>query len=115
MGELFIEMPRGDIRNIRFNVTSGESAYTECSEIYFTVKSSTTSNKIIFQKTLSNGDITLGEDDYYHFTILDTDTDNLSYGTYAFDIEILGDGIKQTSVGTLVLTEEVTFASDEGA
>lgn len=115
MGELLIEMPRGDIRKVRFNITSKGSSFIDCDEIYFTVKSSTTSNKIIFQKTLSGGDIVLGDDNYYHFTIRDTDTNDLSYGTYRFDIEIVGIDIKQTTVGILRLTDEVTFAADEGA
>jgi hypothetical protein len=115
MAELCINLPRGDIRHVKFKVLSGGEEFTELDEIYFTVKSNTKTEKIIFQKKLSSGDIVLGEDGFYHFTIYDTDTDDLSYGVYRFDIEIVGDEIKQTKLGTLELTEEVTFAANEGA
>ena len=114
MSELHISLPRGDIRNVKFRVLSDGEAFSQLSEIFFTVKSNTTVQKVLFQKSLTKGDITLEEDGYYHFTIMDTDTDNLMYGSYKFDIEVLGDGIKQTKVGTLEITAEVTFASNEG-
>ena len=114
MAELYIEMPRGDIRHIKFKVYSDGKEFTDLDEIFFTVKSNAKTEKIIFQKKLSTEEITLEEDGFYHFTILDTDTNDLGYGCYKFDIEILGDEIKQTKIGTLELTEEVTFASNEG-
>lgn len=41
------------------------------------------------------------------------DTDNIDYGTYYYDIELIrGDQIHQTFVGKLIITEEVTFAGD---
>ena len=116
MAELSITMPRGDRRNVKFCVRAGETLQTDMTEIYFTVKSTARANNITFQKRLSDGDITLGEDNYYHMSIEPSDTDELDYGAYKFDIEILrGEEIKQTTVGTLTLTDEVTFASNEGA
>lgn len=114
MGELSIKMPRGDIRHVKFKVLSDGTEFTSLTEIYFTVKVSTKTDKIIFQKKLSDGDITLEEDGFFHFKIMDTDTNDLNYGFYKFDIEIIGDDIKQTKIGTLELTEEVTFAVNEG-
>ena len=50
----------------------------------------------------------------YTFNIEPEDTDNLDYGTYVFDIELIKTGeIKQTSVGQFTLTSEVTFAENE--
>ena len=113
MAELNITMPRGDIRNVKFCVRSGEQLRTDFTEIYFTVKNTTRANNFIFQKKLTDGDITLGEDNYYHLTIAAEDTDELDYASYKFDIEVVGEGIKQTTTGVLRLTDEVTFASNE--
>ena len=50
----------------------------------------------------------------YNFRIDPEDTDNLKIGSYAFDIELVyGDAIKQTTVGTLEITPEVTYAVNE--
>ena len=115
MAELSITMPRGDLRNVKFCIRSGESLTTDMTEIYFTVKQTTRANNYIFQKSLTNGDITLGEDNYYHFTILPEDTNAMDYGVYKFDIEIIRNNeIKQTKIGVLTISEEVTFASNEG-
>lgn len=114
MAELSIRMPRGDIRKVKFCVRSGETLKTDLTQIFFTVKNTTRQKNIIFQKTLTDGDIVLESDNYFHFTIDPEDTDPLDYGTYKFDIEIIGDEIKQTTIGTLDITDEVTFASDEG-
>lgn len=110
---LQITMPRGDIHSISFSVTSGESTYTDFDEIYFTVKESFTNKKILFQKKLSDGGI-ISTNTEYRFRIEPEDTNNLDYGDYVFDIELVqGNIIKQTSVGKLTITEEVTFASNE--
>lgn len=69
----------------------------------------------MFQKRLSNEDIVKKEDGYYHFAIMPSDTDGLLYGEYVFDIEIYNKEpfIKQTILGTLKLTNEVTHAENE--
>lgn len=115
MASMKITMPRGDLRKIKFQITtaSGEPFLTP-DEVFFTVKDSTTSKKVCFQKKLSDGSITLGEDNYYHFIIQPEDTDGLKYQDYKFDIEVLGTELKQTQIGTLTITDEVTFHTDEG-
>lgn len=108
-----IVMPRGDLRVIQFGVSSHGVPYTDLDEIYFTVKKSVASKTVNMQKKLSTGDIVL-IDDKFQFTIMPEDTDNLEYGRYVFDIEVIKTGvIKETSVGSLTLTSEVTFADDE--
>lgn len=110
-----ISMPRGDIRNIRFSVKNGDEFYTDFDEIYFSVKKSVQNSKLLIQKKYTDGDIMLDETTgYFSFKIMPEDTDSLDYGKYAFDIEVVkGNMIKQTSVGTLELTSEVTFSSNE--
>lgn len=115
MAELSIIMPRGDKRLFKFCIRAGETLQTDMDEIYFTVKNTFRASNYIFQKRLTLGEITLGEDNYYHSSIDPSDTDELDYGVYKFDIEIIrGTEIKQTAVGTLTLTDEATFASNEG-
>lgn len=111
-----ISMPRGDIRQVSFVVTGDPEIVSSITfdEIYFTVKKSFRNAEFLFQKKLSDGSIEKIGDCSYMFTIESSDTDNLSIGSYVFDIELIsGSDIKQTSVGTLELTNEVTFASNE--
>lgn len=110
-----ITMPRGDLRKVKFRVKSGDVVRTDMTEIYISIKASTKTNDYLVQKKLSDGTITLGDDFYYHFQIEPEDTNDLKYGTYPFDFELVGQGFKQTTVGRLVLTEEVTFAVNEEA
>lgn len=111
-----IKMPRGDIRNIKFNITNkeGTTITTDFDEIYITFKRGFYDNEALFQKKLTDETIIKDENNYYHFTIESEDTDNLDYGDYVFDIElVINDLVKQTIVGNLTLTNEVTFASNE--
>lgn len=108
-----ITMPRGDLRPIEFQVNLQKVPYTEFDEIYFTVKKTVSNKEFVIQKTLSGGDIIL-DDGSYTFNIEPEDTDDLDYGTYVFDIELIKVGeIKQTFVGQFTLTSEVTFAENE--
>jgi hypothetical protein len=110
---LQISLPRGDIRNIRFNVTSDGTAYTDFTEVYFSVKRSTTKKELLFQKKLSDGSI-IQDGDYYTLRIESADTESLEYRKYAFDIEVVkGNIIKQTTLGELIITPEVTFNENE--
>ncbi len=111
-----ISMPRGDIRPIQFTVfnSNGEISNIDFDEIYFTVKRSFRDRSALFQKRLSDGTIEKNENGY-RFVIRPEDTDRLDVDRYVFDIElVLDDDIKQTTVGELILTDEVTFASNEG-
>ncbi len=112
-----ITMPRGDYRPIRFKVKNKDG--TECNiefdEIYITFKESYHAKEALFQKRLSNKDITKDEEGYYHFAILPKNTENLRYTSYYFDIEMYKKEplLKQTQIGTLEITQEVTFAENE--
>ena len=109
-------MPRGDIRLIRFLVNDSDRTTTavDFTEIYFTVKKTTKDRLYMFQKKLSTGGIVkLGSGDY-EVKIASADTENMSYGDYKFDIELVyEDQLKDTFVGDFILTEEVTFNENE--
>ena len=117
MAEINITMPRGDIRPVHFNVTDadGTPSAIQFDEIYFTVKLSYQNNEFVFQKRLSDSTIESDGEGGYQFTIESEDTNSLRIGTYVCDIELIyGNSIKQTTVGTLTLTNEVTFSTNEG-
>jgi hypothetical protein len=113
---LKISIPRGDIRNFKIAIKdpSGDLTGLTFDDIYFTVKRGYLNQEFKFQKRLSDGTITKNEEGYYLFSILPNDTNNLPFGDYDFDIEIVkDDAIKQTTVGVLTLTKEVTYQSNE--
>lgn len=112
---LQISMPRGDIRSVTFSITGddGEPSDIEFEEIYFTVKKQFTDKHYCFQKRLSNGTIEKDGEGTYSLVIQPSDTDPLEFGQYVFDIELLGDNIKQTTVGKIDITQEATHRFNE--
>lgn len=114
---LQITMPRGDLR--KFKIAVKESATGEITEktfddIYFTVKIIYLAEPYKIQKRLSAGTIVKDEAGYYHFSILPEDTNDLQFGDYDFDIELVKEGtIKQTTIGKLTLSPEVTYEINE--
>ena len=112
-----VTMPRGDIRPVRFNVFAPggkELSEIEFTEIYVSVKRDCHDEECLFQKTLTGGDIVMLDYGDYQFRIMPEDTDDLAFGVYAMDIELIyGDQIKETTYGKLELTEEVTSANNE--
>ena len=110
-------MPRGDIREVQFTVynnTGQEPSDIQFDEIYVTFKTSTNATEYLFQKKLTDGTITEEDVGVYQFRIESADTDGLKIGKYAFDIELVyGQDIKQTTVGVLDITPEVTFVVNE--
>ena len=84
-------------------------------EMYITIKRNTELQSFIIQKRLNDGSITYDEEtNYYSFTILPIDTNNLEYGDYKYDIEIIEAGkVRTIKKGIFTIEEEVTFASNE--
>ena len=109
-----IKMPRGDIKTISFSIYSGGATSTETfDDIYFTVKRNENDRHPVIQKRLSRKEI-VHQGNSYFITIMPEDTDCLEFGSYLFDIEIVKmPKIKQTFVGVLTLTKEVTDARNE--
>lgn len=110
-----IVMPKGDLKPISFFIKDkqGNIVDIELEEIYFTVKVSYGSRGFLFQKRLTEGEIEKNENGSYQFEISPEDTDSLRVGKYVFDIEIIGDRLKQTTIGNLILTNEVTTVENE--
>ena len=108
-------MPRGDLRPVAFTVSgAGGDPPPEITEIYATFKRSFRNTEYLFQKRLSTGDIEFLEEGSYQFMILPEDTDNIPFGAYVFDIEFVGPGLKETFTGDFILTNEATYAANEG-
>ena len=121
-----ISMPRGDLRLVRFlvNDRNGTATDVDFSEIYFTVKRSPKDRVYEFQKKLSTGGIVklaLGD---YQLRIEPKDTNKMlvnstRFPNYVFDINVKyeHDGhlyVDETFPGAFVLTDEVTYAENEG-
>jgi len=111
-----IIMARGDLEIIPFGVfIDGVQTSTEMDEIYFTVKQHYYDENVVFQKKLSNVGIASDGQGTYTLTISPADTEQLPFGTYDFDIEIVHENdIKRTFNGTMELCREVTHKSNEG-
>lgn len=109
---------RGDTYDFKFqrkNKKTKEVITEKPDNMYFTVKVNDTVDDFIFQKKLSNNTITYDEETYYYsITIESTDTDNLPYGIYYYDIEVItGTKVKTIAKGSISIESEITFASNE--
>lgn len=108
-----MELIRGDTAKYKFRRYNAEGNVigTKADAIYFTVKVDGYSNEVLLQKTIE--DMEFDSDYYYHITIRPEDTDELEYGTYQYDIEVIQDGNKTTTRGEFIINEEITFVGDE--
>lgn len=110
-----LEQIRGDTIKYYFQRLDAEgNVITDTPEsLYFTVKKDYKTKDFFIQKTLADMafDTT---DSTWHFTLDPADTDNMKYGTYVYDVQVVQDGIKTTiAKGDFVLEEEVTFVTNE--
>lgn len=65
-------------------------------------------SNVLFKKTLD--DLTLDDEGYLHCKFNPSDTENLYYGEYFFDIEVtLTSGYRKTRLYKFELTEETTI------
>lgn len=112
---MHIIMARGDVFSFSFGLyIDGVLSTEEMDNVYFTVKNSHYTHDPLFQKKCSDGSIASDTHGSYTVTINPEDTDNLDFGDYEFDIEVVKlPGIKRTFTGILSLTEEVTHRSNE--
>lgn len=114
-----IGMTRGDTKGFRFqrkykDDEGEEQVITQIAdELYFTVKKSYRDKDFLLQKKLS--DMEFDEQGVYHFVINPEDTNDLDFGTFVYDLEVIQDGYKKTiSSGNFVLGYESTWAVNEG-
>lgn len=110
-----IEFTRGDTQFLKFQLKDLEGNKIELAEeenLFFTVKQNQYSKKILIQKKYP--DSIEYADGYFYFTLNSSDTADLGYGTYQYDIELKsGDFVKTLGLGTITLTEEITHRRDE--
>lgn len=110
-----IEFIRGDTQFFKFQIKDGEGKQiklTDVDKLYFTVKQNANSEEILIQKKYPEN--IQYSDGYFYFVLNSEDTSDLAYGTYNYDIELKsGDYVKTLGQGTITLTEEITFRSDE--
>lgn len=110
-----LEFIRGDTQYIKFQLKDYNGdllTLGDKDKLYFTVKQNQNSNKILIQKKFPN-DIEYSEG-YFIFEITSQDTANMPYGTYQYDIELKsGEFVRTLCLGTITLTDEITFRGDE--
>ena len=109
-----IQIIRGDTAKFKFQRLDGDGQVitTTPDYLYFTVKESSNKLKYVFQKTLD--DMTVDSDGTYHFVVEPENTNGLQYGNYAYDIEVITDGVKTTiAYGTFNILPEVTWVENE--
>lgn len=109
-------MVRGDSKAYKFQrKDKGGNILTDTpTTLFFTVKTSFKTQEYVLQKNLENMYIT--QDGYWHFVLNPEDTEDLPYGKYCWDIQVVQDGFKTTiSRGHLFLTDESTWEVNENA
>ena len=107
-------MTRGDTSKWKFQRLDkdGHPITVIADKCWFSVKTNDMQQNTVIQKTID--DMTFDESGFYHFTIEPEDTNNLQYGDYVYDIEIIQSDYKQTiSKGEFILDYEVTFVNNE--
>lgn len=112
--EMELTFPRGDSYERGFILKRNNQAVTDpFDEIYFTVKKYSTDKDFKFQKRLSTGGIVDDGEGHYTLFIEPEDTNELAFGEYDCDFEIVKGDYKRTFYGKLKLTKEVTHANNE--
>lgn len=109
-----MEFTRGDTHFVKFKRinSSGNDIEIEPKAMYFTVKHNEYDEEFIFQKTIDN--FHKDENNFWHFVIKAEDTENLEYGDYFYDLEVITDDYTKTiAKGEITLTKEVTFKGNE--
>ena len=101
-----LSMVRGD--TLSFDVRLSDLDGASISSLYFTVKRKASDAEYIFQKSLANG-ITLVEGTTYRVRVAPEDTDGVTAGKYAYDLQIgVGTDIYTLLMGTLTIVQDVT-------
>ena len=111
-----IEMARGDSHGFTVGVyeEGAEETPIAVDNIFFTVKKHYYDKNFVIQKRLDEGTITEYEANIYTIMIDPSDTDDLDFGKYDFDIEVIIEtNKKKTFSGVLDLLKEVTHRRNE--
>lgn len=115
--ELEIVVCRGDLLYCPFIIElDGEKYQERMDEVFFTVKRHFYDKKAIIHKRLSNYTIDADAFGNYMITLLPEDTQQLPFGQYDFDIEVIKESFcKTTFNGVLYVVKESTDFNIEGA
>lgn len=110
-----MQIVRGDDKTFsieRYDV-DGKLITDKAEELIITCKENAYTNKVIFQKKLSVGDIEF-KDGVYSFEIKGSDTEKLSYGTYYLDVVVYENNKKRTvHLDELEVTKHYNFNEEE--
>lgn len=110
-----MQIVRGDDKTFsieRYDV-DGKLITDKAEELIITCKENAYTNKVIFQKKLSVGDIEF-KDGVYSFEIKGSDTEKLSYGTYYLDVVVYENNKKRTvHLDKLEVTKHYNFNEGE--
>lgn len=110
-----IKATRGDTIALAFQRKdqNGEVIMDAPTAMYFTMKETYNTMPYVVQKTLA--DMEMDAEGVWHLVIEPEDTQNLAYGTYAFDIEVTTtEYIATIAKGEICLTEESTWQVNRG-
>ena len=113
--EFDIEFTRGDTCPVSFELTDeeGNSLNLKDAEIYLTVKKNYNTNEFLIQKRYTRKEIVV-EDKNANLIFNHTDTAEMKYGNYVYDIQFKsGDYVKTLVLGKFILTKESTFLANE--
>lgn len=112
MNYMDLKITRGDSKTLKLKIVDGTTNITDFEKIYFTVKKDCYTEEAIFQKKLGSG-ITLAEN-IYEIMLNSTDTEDLEYGRYEYDIEVIKGSLKETvAMGAFLIEKEITFVVNE--
>lgn len=105
-----LKQTRGDTVSYTFQRkdTEGSVITTIPEAIFFTVKSTFNTPKVLIQKSILQ--MAMDIHGVWRFTIENSDTENLPYGVYVFDLQITENGAVTTvAKGKFELTQEATW------
>lgn len=107
-----LKQTRGDTVSYTFQRkdTAGNPILTRPEAIFFTVKSTFNTPKILIQKNIKQ--MAMNGSGVWRFTIENADTEGLPYGIYVFDLQITESGAVSTiAKGKFELTQEATWVT----
>lgn len=105
-----LKQTRGDTVSYTFQRkdTEGRAIMTRPEAIFFTVKSTFNTPKVIIQKNIKQ--MAMNSNGVWRFTIENADTEGLPYGIYVFDLQVTESGAVTTiAKGKFELTQEATW------
>lgn len=106
-----IRLIRGDTLDLRFCRKNAQGIIKDKPEqMYFNVKKNSKKTDYVIQKKLGDGITYNEENNYYYFTIESSDTKDLKYGNYIFNIKVITNNkVKTICAGEFIISDEIAF------